>query len=90
MQGATIPSDVEQLGDSGDGNGSPKSENQDQLVREVQETIDRSDCQESGISHQSDCAHGYRCAPDRLSVRRVDGDFIRPISTASPDRPSLA
>jgi hypothetical protein len=68
-------------------------EDPDQLVRQLEQRIDKSDLHEEGTGDQTVYAYGYRCAPDRLKVGRCDGDVIgrvtSQIGTSTPDKPVL-
>jgi hypothetical protein len=69
------------------------AEDADQLVEDLQETVDSAGALETGEGGEFVYAYGYRCAPDRLKIGSCAGDPVAriaaQISTGTPDRPVL-
>lgn len=69
------------------------AEDPEQLIRQLEQTVDRSDLREEGHGAQCIYAYGYRCAPGRLKVGRTERDVLsrvaEQITTSTPDRPAI-
>lgn len=92
-QGEDVPDDVRQLAASARLAWQGSEDDADQLVEELQETVDTTDMLEVGQGDEFVYAYGYPCAPDRLKVGRCSGDVVAriaaQISTGTPDKPAL-
>jgi hypothetical protein len=93
-QGVEPPGEVRRL--IAEGSPLPVSSevDEDQLAREIEQRVDKSDLREVGSGIENVYAYGYQCAPDRLKIGKCEGDVISrittQISTSAPDRPSLS
>lgn len=92
-QGEDVPDEVRQLSVRMPAAGASAEEDPDQLVAELQTTVDITDVREIGQGNEFVYAYGYQCAPDRLKIGKCTGDVVAriaaQISTGTPGKPVL-
>ncbi|HEV2425980.1 MAG TPA: hypothetical protein VGZ29_14215, partial [Terriglobia bacterium] len=93
-QGADVPDEVRRLVQYPIDAGEQRPEDAEQLTRELEQRVDKSDCLELGDGNQSVYAYGYSCVSGRMKVGRTDRDvvdrIVRQINESTPDRPALS
>ena len=92
-QSEDVPNEVRQLVSSMNLPSEASDDDDEELVDELQETVDTTDLREIGEGDQFVYSYGYRCAPDRMKIGSCTGDAVArvaaQISTGTPDRPTL-
>ena len=92
-QSADVPQVARQMSEAMRGVAKRTDEDADELINELNLSVDTKDAMEIGAGNQSVYAYGYPCAPDRLKIGSCTGDVVAriaaQISTGTPDKPTL-